>query len=228
MIDIAIDGADEVDVQGRHILLLMDNAPCHILPPELSHVKVVFLPANTTSVTQPLDAGVIKNFKVKYRKYLINHILSCLENSTFDFSSNFMSKVDIKQAVTWMKRAWMDVTPTTIGNCFPHCGLASERPGAEEESKENNDGADDEIAEEPVDEVAEVAAMASSIGVDPSDFIFDESVAAFDTEVRNWEEVILNPPVEVPSSSDDDEDEPPRIPTMYDVSYAINILTAWN
>ena len=47
--------------QKRNIFLFMDNAPCH--PESLQHIfsniKIVFLPKNTTSKTQLLDAGII-------------------------------------------------------------------------------------------------------------------------------------------------------------------------
>ena len=59
--------------EKKNILLFMDNAPCY--PPCLegmfSNIKVVFLPKNTTSKTQPLDAGIIANWKVKYKKRLL-------------------------------------------------------------------------------------------------------------------------------------------------------------
>jgi hypothetical protein len=43
---------------------------------EFSNVKLVFLPPNTTTGTQPLDSGIIQNFKVKYRKILLEFLLS--------------------------------------------------------------------------------------------------------------------------------------------------------
>jgi hypothetical protein len=43
---------------------------------ELSNVKLVFLPPNTITGTQPLDFGIIRNFKVKYRKVLLEFLLS--------------------------------------------------------------------------------------------------------------------------------------------------------
>jgi hypothetical protein len=43
---------------------------------EFSNVKFVFLPPNTIVRTQPLDSGIIRNFKVKCGKMLIEFLLS--------------------------------------------------------------------------------------------------------------------------------------------------------
>ena len=51
----------------RKILLFSDNAPSHPSG-TLKNVKVVFLPANTTSLLQPMDQGIIQTMKLKYRK----------------------------------------------------------------------------------------------------------------------------------------------------------------
>ena len=48
----------------RKIILFMDNAGPHPDNIQLTNVKVIFFPPNTTSVSQPLDQGIIKNFKV--------------------------------------------------------------------------------------------------------------------------------------------------------------------
>ena len=48
---------------------------------KFSNIKVVFLLINTTSKLQPLDAGIIKNFKYNYRQLLLNHVLSQIDGS---------------------------------------------------------------------------------------------------------------------------------------------------
>ena len=59
--------------QNRNILLLADNAPTHLIDEtiQLSNIKVHFLPPNTTSHLQPLDAGIINSFKVRIIKIII-------------------------------------------------------------------------------------------------------------------------------------------------------------
>jgi hypothetical protein len=41
----------------------------------LHHVRIRWLPANTTSHWQPLDQGVIASFKVQYRRQWITYML---------------------------------------------------------------------------------------------------------------------------------------------------------
>ena len=54
-------------LQDRKILLFMDNCGAHP-PTTLSNIKLVFFPPNTTSHLQPMDAGIIQNVKLHYRK----------------------------------------------------------------------------------------------------------------------------------------------------------------
>ena len=59
---------------GRRIVLLVDNAPVHC-DVQFSNLKLIFLPANTTAGTQPLDAGIIRQFKYFYRRYLLKYLV---------------------------------------------------------------------------------------------------------------------------------------------------------
>jgi hypothetical protein len=52
--------------QNRSILVLLDNCASHPFL-NLNNIKLLFLPPNTTSRLQPLDAGIIRSFKQRYR-----------------------------------------------------------------------------------------------------------------------------------------------------------------
>lgn len=56
--------------ENRKIIMFLDNAASHPND-EYSNIKLAFLPPNTTSVLQPLDAGIIQAFKLSYRKLLL-------------------------------------------------------------------------------------------------------------------------------------------------------------
>ena len=111
---------------GRSVLLLMDNVGCH--PPELkskySNIKIIFLPANTTSKLQPLDLGIIKNFKVYYRKLLLRYIVVKIDEHLL--ASEVTKKIDILQAVRWIAEAWGQVSGETIKKCFRSAGILKE------------------------------------------------------------------------------------------------------
>ena len=54
--------------EGRKVALIIVNCPVNPVIEDLSHVKLAFLPPNTTSVSQPMDQGVIRCLKAHYRK----------------------------------------------------------------------------------------------------------------------------------------------------------------
>ncbi|KAI6650731.1 hypothetical protein LOD99_7782 [Oopsacas minuta] len=109
----------------RKIAMILDNVSGH---PNLnlSHIKLFFLPPNTTSMTQPMDAGIIKNLKHHYRRFLIRKRLLAVDSET-----GF--KLDLLQALDWLKMSWDNVTPTTIKHCYQHVGF-KDLPATEETS----------------------------------------------------------------------------------------------
>ena len=83
----------------------MNNATCHSksMVDSFSQIKIIFLPKNTTSRLQPLDAGIIQNFKVKYRKKLVKYVLAYInENSS---ATGIIMDVNILMAIQWTQEA---------------------------------------------------------------------------------------------------------------------------
>jgi len=48
---------------------------------ELTHIKIQYLPPNTTAHIQPMDAGIIKSFKAKYKYQYCHYLLRQFENN---------------------------------------------------------------------------------------------------------------------------------------------------
>ena len=89
-------------MQSRSVIFLfMDNATMHpeSLIGKYSNIKIVFFPKCTTSRLQQLDAGMIKNFKVKYRKKLMYYMLV----RTADEIAN---KIDVIETIEWINSVW--------------------------------------------------------------------------------------------------------------------------
>ena len=103
--------------QGRQIVLLLDNAPCHIPNIVLKNVSILYLPPNTTAHLQPMDAGIIRNFKLKYRKSLLSHYVRQID------AVGKFQPISMKEALYLVKDLWDVVSQDTIRNCFQHTGI---------------------------------------------------------------------------------------------------------
>lgn len=145
----------------RTILLFIDNCTAHNSIPLMANVKVVFFPPNMTSVLQPMDQGVIKNFKHFYRRLVVQKILA-EENMDNDGKI----KIDILQASRMCNSAWDQVKESTIANCFRKGGFVHKEE-VMEVSEETVDGGgfEEVVGEIQDDNLAEFINMDENIAV---------------------------------------------------------------
>jgi DDE superfamily endonuclease./Tc5 transposase DNA-binding domain./CENP-B N-terminal DNA-binding domain. len=92
-------------------VLLLDN--CGAYPPasELvcGNIFATYLPANVKSFIQPMDQGVIQNFKQFYRRTFVQRLVYS-DCSVHDFQASF----SLKDAIYAAALAWKDVKADTI------------------------------------------------------------------------------------------------------------------
>ncbi len=146
----------EMRLQKRKVILFMDNASSHKIENlNLTNVNLLLFPPNVTSQIQPLDLGIIRAFKARFKKKLLQPILSnMLAAST---PGDLLKNVTILHAVYWVAESWEETKPETIQRCFRKAGFvpyvangqdAVEGEEAEveeaQESLENEEDEDDE------------------------------------------------------------------------------------
>ena len=103
-------------LNGRKVLLIVDNAGGHRIKQEvliqLRNVRLEFLPPNVTNVLQPLDAGIIKSFKTKYRQLLVKDLIRQLDEE------RELQMPNVKEAMFLIKNSYHLVLRETIINCW--------------------------------------------------------------------------------------------------------------
>ncbi|GET51782.1 CENP-B homolog protein 2-like [Rhizophagus irregularis DAOM 181602=DAOM 197198] len=113
----------QIRLQNRNILLLVDNAPVHIINEDvnLTNVVIHFLPPNTTSHLQPCDAEIINSFKAQYRKLLVRNRIEAYEIS--QELNKESTSINIHDSIDFSVNAWNSVSQQTINNCWKYTGI---------------------------------------------------------------------------------------------------------
>ena len=129
----------------------------------------MFLPKNTTARLQPFDAGIIRNFKVKYRKSLFKYVLSRINDNAS--AAETVQDVSILMAIRWVQRAWKDVTPSTVKRCFEKFSF--------------REGDDELIEDVDVDEEFSALVKELSSDVSPDEYVdFDAELATAEPGIK--------------------------------------------
>ena len=100
-------------------LLLLDNAPSHpscssLQSPDGS-IKCVFLPANTTSILQPMDQGILENLKRRYKRALLERLLLSLES---EGPQEFIKSLNIRDCIYMCAKAWEDIRSQSLARAW--------------------------------------------------------------------------------------------------------------
>ncbi len=89
--------------KGKKVLLLMDNFSAHKVAVEqmeeikaLTNTKVKWLPPNATSIHQPLDQGIIQNWKSNVKKQFVMFMAK-----TFDQGKDLSKEMYVLRAIRW-------------------------------------------------------------------------------------------------------------------------------
>ena len=77
--------------------IFLDNFGWHQSDFVPKNITPVYLPANTTSLTQPLDGGIIHSIKGKYKKALSLYLIEQIQDENIDLT---IKLPDLYQALT--------------------------------------------------------------------------------------------------------------------------------
>ena len=110
-------------------LILLDNAPAHPgkgrLVAHNGKIRVLFLPANTTSLIQPMDQGVIHAAKLIYSRLFLSEVL-VVEETTEDLVQDTrglrtlekLKAYNLKQVFFNFNKSWKQVKSSTLANAW--------------------------------------------------------------------------------------------------------------
>ncbi|KAL4107458.1 hypothetical protein QTP88_017800 [Uroleucon formosanum] len=122
----------------RKIVLLVDNCTAHNVNLNLKNIKLVFLPANTTSLIQPCNQGIIRKLKAYYRLKMRKRVITLVDETSTLKANDLSKKINILEALHFVNEAWNNISDATIQNCFRHGGFVK----TEEEEEEDDHSKD--------------------------------------------------------------------------------------
>ena len=107
-------------VSPRKILLLQDGFSAHVPPDNLQHIRIKTFSPNMTPYVQPMDAGIIANFKLNYRTSFIRRSIDHYDQG---ISPAHIYNIDQLTAMHMTDKAWCNVNATTIRKCWIKTGI---------------------------------------------------------------------------------------------------------
>lgn len=205
--------------EKRNVAIVIDNCPAHPKL-ELSNIKLIFLPPNTTPKTQPMDQGVINCLKVNYRKLMIESILRKIDEG------GDIGNFSLLDAVIFISRAWQNVSASSISGCFSKAGFQCD---AQEEASES-----DVLIREAFEKLCETLASHHDTEFSLSEFLHvdDDVVTSGDMDEQSIVDLVRKPDepeietTEIDSDCDD-QGAVQKIPTFEEAKRAISVVRSF-
>ena len=92
-----------------------------MLQDKFSNIEILFVPLNTTSKLQPLDLGIIANFKAHYKHLFLQHMLARIDEAKN--ATEVTCSINVLIAIRLVALGWREVKATTIKKCFRKAGV---------------------------------------------------------------------------------------------------------
>ncbi|XP_074753618.1 uncharacterized protein LOC141956714 [Athene noctua] len=109
----------------RRVVLFVGRSSAH--PPELStklhNIRLVFFPADASSVAQPMDLGIIPNLKGHYRALVLARAAQDPALARAGRVAEIAGQVTLLDAIYLLHKAWRSVQPATVRSCFRKAGF---------------------------------------------------------------------------------------------------------
>ncbi|DAZ93871.1 TPA: hypothetical protein N0F65_008137 [Lagenidium giganteum] len=103
----------------RNVVLLLDNAPSHVLGcVHLSNVRVIMFAPHLGMKVQPMRGGILAAFKGKYRLKHLTLAIDHLEDGLTD-----VYRVTQLQAMRWITESWQNTSKEVIINAWKPLGI---------------------------------------------------------------------------------------------------------
>ena len=107
-------------VSKRKIALIIDNCTVYPHVENLKSIELIFLPPNTTSHTQPMNQGIIRALKAKYRSLAVRKPILAMDKK------ELIPTFSIFSAMYMLKKAWYAISNQTLINCFRKSAISEE------------------------------------------------------------------------------------------------------
>ena len=176
-----------------------------------------------TSHLQPNDAGIIRNFKLYYRKGQTKHFLRAIED-------NKPMSINLREALRLIKDAWNDVNSQTINKSWEDTGIIARRDLL------NDDPTEIGQAEEEV--IKEISEGLQNLTVIPNKYRMSvKKWLDIDRKEETGEtlsdeaiiEIVQPPAIRENESGESDEEveNPPRTVTTREATAALETLVTY-